>query len=158
MVTEEVKVDIKLLNPEELPGILPLIQQLNPTIPFETLKERLAGMVQQGYQCVAAYQKGELVGAAGFWFGTRFYCGKYVDVDNVIVDQRLRSRRIGKLLMDWVETFAGRHDAKCRFWMLIQRIPKRIGFIFGTATTLPDAIFTRSWASYECRGPNAAMP
>ncbi|WP_235826627.1 GNAT family N-acetyltransferase [Acidithiobacillus ferridurans] len=43
---------------------------------------------------------------AGIWLGTRFWCGRYLDVDNVIVDPQYRGVGIGQQLMDWVENYA----------------------------------------------------
>ena len=106
MPAEQANVEIRLLNAEEMHRILPLIQQLNPTIPSATLTKRLAEMIELGYQCVGAFKNGKLVGAAGMWFGARFYCGRYIDVDNVIVDQEQRSSGIGSLLMSWIEAYA----------------------------------------------------
>lgn len=106
MTSEDRQVDVRLIKAQDMPQILPLIQQLNPTIPFQMLKERLVHMVTRGYQSVGAYQGAKLVGVAGMWFGTRFYCGNYIDVDNVVVEESGRSRGVGQLLMNWIEAYA----------------------------------------------------
>ncbi|MDA8176885.1 GNAT family N-acetyltransferase [Acidithiobacillus sp.] len=97
---------IRLLQRAELPRILPLIRELNPAIPELVLLQRLEEMTQGGYQCVAALWKDDCIGVAGLWTGTRFWCGRYLDVDNVVVDPRYRSMGVGQRLTDWIERYA----------------------------------------------------
>src|SRR6188474_28603 len=97
---------IRELTPEELPTILPMICQLNPKQAPEELERRLGVMIPKGYHCIAAYDGNRMIGVAGYWLGARFYCGEYMDVDNVVVDETLRSRGIGLLLMDWLHAKA----------------------------------------------------
>ncbi|MDD2749292.1 MULTISPECIES: GNAT family N-acetyltransferase [Acidithiobacillus] len=73
---------------------------------------RLQDMVEQGYQCVAAFSDDDCVGVAGIWLGTRFWCGRYLDVDNVVVDPAYRGSGIGRQLMDWVEQYARQQGCK----------------------------------------------
>jgi GNAT superfamily N-acetyltransferase len=93
---------VRELEIAEFPQILPLIQAHNPDIPPEELRGRLEAMVPHGYHCIAAFLDGRIIGVAGYWLGVRFWCGAYMDVDNVVVDPDLRSRGIGKQLMDWL--------------------------------------------------------
>lgn len=97
---------IRLLQRAELPQILPLIRELNPAIPELVLLQRLEAMTQGGYQCVAALRKDDCIGVAGLCIGTRFWCGRYLDVDNVVVDPRYRSMGVGQRLTDWIERYA----------------------------------------------------
>ncbi len=97
---------IRLLAEQELAIILPLVQLLNPDLAPDLLAQRLQDMVEQGYQCVAAFSDDECVGVAGIWQGTRFWCGRYLDVDNLVVDPVYRGSGIGRQLMDWVEQYA----------------------------------------------------
>ena len=103
---------IRLLAKNELALILPLVQILNPGVPPEVLAQRLQDMIAQGYQCVAAFADDCCIGVAGIWLGTRFWCGRYLDVDNMIVDPQYRGRGIGQQLMDWVERYAHREDCE----------------------------------------------
>ncbi len=43
---------------------------------------------------------------------TKLFSGKYIDVDNVIVDPTHRSKGIGSVLMKWIEKHAKDIDAK----------------------------------------------
>lgn len=93
---------IRELAVDEFPLILPLIQQLNPKPAPEELRRRLSVMVPKGYHCIAAFDGERIVGAAGYWLVARFYCGEYMDVDNVCVDESLRSSGIGLKMMNWL--------------------------------------------------------
>ncbi|MBW9249989.1 MAG: GNAT family N-acetyltransferase [Acidithiobacillus ferriphilus] len=108
----EAEMVIRLLAKNELTLILPLVQTLNPGVPPEVLAQRLQDMIAQGYQCAAAFADDCCIGVAGIWLGTRFWCGRYLDVDNVIVDPQYRGRGIGQQLMDWVERYAHREDCE----------------------------------------------
>ncbi|HEY0272912.1 MAG TPA: GNAT family N-acetyltransferase, partial [Chitinophaga sp.] len=54
----------------------------------------------------AVYKADQLIGLAGCWIITKFYCGRYIEMDNVIVDPAWRSHGIGRLLTEWVKAKA----------------------------------------------------
>jgi len=93
---------VRELTREEFPLILPLIEAHNAKIPPEELRRRLEVMKSHDYHCIAAELGGRIVGVAGYWLGARFYCGEYLDVDNVVVDPALRSQGIGLRMMEWL--------------------------------------------------------
>jgi GNAT superfamily N-acetyltransferase len=93
---------VRELAPDEFPLILPLIEAHNAKIPPEELRRRLEVMKTHDYHCIAAFLGERIVGVAGYWLGARFYCGEYLDVDNVVVDPSLRSRGIGLRMMEWL--------------------------------------------------------
>ena len=107
---------IRLLAKDELAMILPLVQELNPGVPPAVLAQRLQDMTAQGYRCTAAFADDCCIGVAGIWLGTRFWCGRYLDIDNVIVDPQYRGVGIGQQLMDWVENYA--HKEGCEIMVL----------------------------------------
>lgn len=100
------KITISLIPVDHLSSILPLVKILNPGIENVVLERRLHEMVKQGYQCAGAYLENRLVSVCGLWVTTRFYCGKQIEPDNVIVDPQFRSIGIGKKLMEWVYEYA----------------------------------------------------
>ncbi len=99
-------ITVRLIPADELPAILPLVQILNPDIDESVLAQRLAEMPGQGYQCAGAYYEEQLVGICGLWVATRFYCGKYLEPDNVVVHPDFRSLGVGQTLMAWVYDYA----------------------------------------------------
>jgi GNAT superfamily N-acetyltransferase len=98
----------ELSDIKEISSIYPLIKQLNPKLTKARFSELLRNMLSQGYRCIGAYNGEKLVGASGFWTGARFWCGDYVDLDNVVVDNSIRSKGIGKQMIAWVEREAKR--------------------------------------------------
>ncbi|MDX5423334.1 MAG: GNAT family N-acetyltransferase [Hymenobacteraceae bacterium] len=88
-----------------------LIRQLNPAMNLERYRELLQQMLQNGYRMVGAFtDAGVCLGLSGFWISTKLYSGKYLEIDNFVVDTALRSSGIGKLLSDWMQQEAQRHQ------------------------------------------------
>ncbi len=93
----------ELTSKADYQSMYPLIKTLNKEMTKKRFGELLAQMLPRGYRCVAAYQNGKLVGLTGFWEGYRFWCGHYIDLDNVVVDPAIRSKGIGQKMVTWVE-------------------------------------------------------
>jgi GNAT superfamily N-acetyltransferase len=83
-----------------------LINQTNPSLSKAEFGKRLKKMLSHGYRCIAAVENGEYIGVCGFWEGTRFWCGDFIDLDNVVVDEKVRNKGIGKKMVQWVENLA----------------------------------------------------
>ncbi|NDK54937.1 GNAT family N-acetyltransferase [Pontibacter fetidus] len=83
-----------------------LIQQLNPTMSLARYEELLLQMLPNGYRMAAVFTGDACVGLSGFWIGTKLYSGKYLEIDNFVVDSNYRSQRLGKQLSDWLHTIA----------------------------------------------------
>ena len=99
-------ITIRERGTDEFPLIMPLIEKHNSKLAPEELRRRLEVMKTHRYHCIAAFDGERIVGVAGYWLGARFYCGEYMDVDNVVVDESLRSQGIGAKMMDWLEAKA----------------------------------------------------
>ncbi len=99
-------ITVSLIPTAELSTILPLVKILNPDIDEAILARRLHEMPEQGYQCAGAYLGEQLIGICGIWIATRFYCGKYLEPDNVVVHPDFRSLGVGQKLMAWVYDYA----------------------------------------------------
>src|SRR5690242_17632986 len=93
----------ELTHKEEWLDMYALIKQLNKDMNKKQFEALLIEMLAAGYRCIGAYRKKKLVGVMGFWVGYRFWCGKYIDIDNVIVDKKLRSQGVGRQMIRWVE-------------------------------------------------------
>lgn len=92
----------ELKTKQEIYSIYPLIKHLNKDMTQKTFKTLLEEMLPRGYRCIGAYQGKKLVGVTGFWVGYRFWCYKFIDLDNVVVDPKARSKGVGKKMTDWV--------------------------------------------------------
>lgn len=99
--------------------IFPLIAQLNPDVTKKLFLTYLGKMRKEGYRCIGAFllsqakaKKPILAGCAGFWTGTRFWCGPWIEPDNVVVDRNYRGMGIGDALMKWIEREGRRRKSR----------------------------------------------
>ena len=83
-----------------------LVKQTNPTLTKSEYNARLKKMLKQGYRCIAMVRDRKYLGICGFWWGTKLWCGDYIDLDNLVVDEKHRNKNIGKELVAWVENLA----------------------------------------------------
>lgn len=95
-------ISFKLIKKEEINSIIPLLLMLNNKIDEETLKSRLQEMIQQGYECVGAYDGDKLMGISGLWIFTRYYVGKFIEPDDVVIMPEYRDSGIGQMLVNWI--------------------------------------------------------
>lgn len=99
-------VNIKLIAQDQIFSIIPLLHALNPAISESVLRDRLNEMIGQGYQCVGLYYGDKLIGICGLWVLTKYYVGKHIEPDNVVILEEFRSQGLGQQLMAWVYGYA----------------------------------------------------
>jgi GNAT superfamily N-acetyltransferase len=98
-------ISFKLIPDTEIDSIVPLLMVLDTRFSEETLKDRLREMLKTGYQCVGIYNDDELIGASGLWILYKYYVGKHIEPDNVILAPEHRGQGIGKKLMAWIYAY-----------------------------------------------------
>lgn len=76
-----------------------LIAQLNHKMDFALFRKRMLAMARSNYFVLGAYEGKKLVGLTGCWIATKFYCGKYMEIDNFVVDEKLRGTGLGERIM-----------------------------------------------------------
>lgn len=92
---------------EEIPLILPFVQTLmGNQFSDEILQERFSEMFEQNYECHGIYLDNELVGVFGLWFMTRHYAGRSCEPDHIYIDEKHRSKGIGKKLFEFIYNYA----------------------------------------------------
>jgi GNAT superfamily N-acetyltransferase len=99
-------IEIKLIANDQIFSIIPLLQTTNSAIPEPVLRDRLIEMVGQGYRCAGIYSGHDLIGICGLWILTKYYVGKHIEPDNVVILEEYRSIGLGKQLMAWVYDYA----------------------------------------------------
>ena len=99
-------IEIKLINPENILSILPLLRVINKITSEDILKQRLLEMTTQNYKCVGVYLNDELIGVSGLWFLTRHYCGRTIEPDHVVINSKHRNKGLGKILFKWIYNYA----------------------------------------------------
>ena len=99
-------------NASEMIAQYDLICQLSPNVTFEEYSLMINDMVKLNYQQAVAYINEKPVGVCGFWINTKIYSGKYIELDNVVVDTKFRNKNIGQLLCDYVLEIANKNNCK----------------------------------------------
>ena len=99
-------IEIKLIATDQIFSIIPLLHSLNPVISESVLYERLSEMTGQGYRCAGMYSGDNLIGICGLWIITKYYVGKHIEPDNVVILESYRTKGLGKQLMAWVYDYA----------------------------------------------------
>ena len=89
-----------------------LMKQLTKKLKKSHYKHMLKDMLAHGYRMAGVFEEGKCVGLSGFWISTKIYSGKYVELDNVVMDEKHRSKGIGKMLSDWIIAEAKKQGCK----------------------------------------------
>jgi GNAT superfamily N-acetyltransferase len=95
---------------QDMLPLYPLVNKLSPHLTETEYAQCLSEMVTKGYRMVCVIHGSRCVGLAGIWTGTKFYCGKYLEMDNVIIDESFRSDGIGSVLVDYIHRLAQKEN------------------------------------------------
>lgn len=79
---------------------------LYPKFTTEKYEGYLKEMVPRNYKQVAIFENEICVAITGFWTGFKLWSGKYIEIDNFIVHPDHRSKGLGKMLTDYIDTKA----------------------------------------------------
>ena len=101
------EVTFEILTVENIAEISVLGQQLNPKMTLEQVQNLLSEMFTlPTYRCFGLFLNKKLVGISSGWITVRFYSGKQLEVDNVIIDNSLQSKGLGKQFFEFIENWA----------------------------------------------------
>jgi GNAT superfamily N-acetyltransferase len=100
----------RLVDKDKMFSIIPLLSILNPAIPEQILQERITEMIEHGYECLGVYENEELIGICGLWLLVKYYVGRHIEVDNVIIHPDHQGKKIGEQMMEWVFQYARSKD------------------------------------------------
>ena len=117
-----------LTSKRDMMSLSPLLQQLNPISTPKYLDTVLDDMIAHGYRMVTANENGEYLAVSGIWVTTKFYSGKYLKMDNVVVAENHRSSGIGKILTDFITELA--REEGCETIMLDAYLDNEKAHIF----------------------------
>jgi GNAT superfamily N-acetyltransferase len=105
--------EFRELTKNDSAAIVPLANKLHPHKPAAEISAYLADMFTfPTYHCFGLWQHGKLVAVSNGWITVRFYSGKQLEVDNVIVDPDIRSQGVGKYFFQQIQAWAQQHDCK----------------------------------------------
>jgi len=106
---------------EQIAATFDVMRQLRPHLQREAYVPRVrAMMASDGYLLAALTDEGEVRAVAGYRYMHMLYCGRLLYVDDLVADERARSRGYGSRLLDWLKGEARRHD--CSELQLISRV------------------------------------
>ncbi len=100
----------ELIDKEEMLKNLPVLQDLYPSLTLSEYSSELDLMLPHNYGQVGVFEGDICLGLSGFWIGTKLWCGKYLELDNIVVSKIQRSQGIGKLLFDFLHKKALEND------------------------------------------------
>lgn len=129
-------IDIRPLENADVPEASRLLGTLNPETPLAVVRGRLDTILTEHphYRIVGAFSGDRLVGVCGAWIATKVWCGRYLEIDNLVVDPELRSGGVGTRLIGHLEKLGREMD--CRLLVLdsytanhpSHRLYHRLGF------------------------------
>ena len=92
---------------EEILATHEVMFQLRPHLPADEYLPMVRRMMAaEGYRLAAVLEEGRVRAVAGYRFMEMLYCGRILYVDDLITDERTRSRGHGKRLLDWLKAEA----------------------------------------------------
>ncbi|MDY0989943.1 Acetyltransferase (GNAT) family protein [Flavobacterium sp. ACN2] len=93
----------ELTTIEDMAAQISTIRFLYPNISLEKYQSFLSEMVPHNYIQIAIFEDDICLGLTGCWSATKLWTGKYLEIDNFVVNPDHRSKGIGKLLTDYIE-------------------------------------------------------
>lgn len=93
-----------------------LLTEVYPTLTLEEYDNELDLMIPNNYGQVAVYENDECIGLTGYWIGSKLWCGKYLECDNVVVSNQHRRKGIANMIFDYLRNKA--MDEKCTMMAL----------------------------------------
>ena len=78
-----------------------------------TASHTLLEMVKlPNYTCFGLFLEDELVGISAGWTTVRIYCGKQLELDNVIIDSTLQSQGLGHYFINEIKDWSAQNEYK----------------------------------------------
>jgi GNAT superfamily N-acetyltransferase len=100
----------ELVDKQEMINNISVLQVLYPSLTLAEYDAELDQMLPHNYGQVGVFDGENCLGISGFWIGTKLWCGKYLELDNIVVIEKHRSQGIGKLIFDFLHKKAIEHD------------------------------------------------
>ncbi|OXA94427.1 GNAT family N-acetyltransferase [Flavobacterium hercynium] len=88
---------------EEMVEQIDTMRFLYPNLSEEKYRSYLSEMVPHNYSQIGVFENEVCLGITGCWSATKLWTGKYLEIDNFVVNPNFRSKGIGKLLTDYIE-------------------------------------------------------
>ncbi|MEH1851983.1 MAG: GNAT family N-acetyltransferase [Nostoc sp.] len=93
-------------------GCFPVIYQLRPHLEQTKFVEEVRYQMKEGYKLAFLEVEKQAVAVAGFRIYNCLSSGKFLYIDDLVVDELKRSHSYGKQLFQWLIEYARNHDCK----------------------------------------------
>ncbi|OPA87373.1 GNAT family N-acetyltransferase [Pseudomonas fluorescens] len=94
-----------------------VMQQLRPHLTdAASFAEQIQRQRQNGYRLLAAREHGKVIGLAGYRLTENTLYGRFIYVDDLVVDASLQRRRLGEQLLDRVREETRTHGYR---WLVL---------------------------------------
>ncbi|MFT6244809.1 MAG: GNAT superfamily N-acetyltransferase [Salibacteraceae bacterium] len=101
----------EITSKEEMLKNYDLLLEVYPTLTMNEYSTELDLMLPHNYGQVGVFDGEICAGLSGYWIGTKLWCGKYLELDNVVVSKNYRRLGIGNQLFDFFKQKA--EEEKC---------------------------------------------
>ena len=106
---------------EQIAATFDVMKQLRPHLDRDEYVATVRAMQgSDGFRLAALIDDGVVRAVAGYRYMRMLYCGRLLYVDDLVVDERVRSRGYGSRILDWLKDEARRDG--CAELQLISRV------------------------------------
>ena len=97
---------IREMSLKELFEIHEVLKQLRPTLSYEEFEDLVYDMRHMEYKMFGILEKGELITFAGVAVQTNFYYKRHLFIFDLVTDEKFRSQKYGKMMLEFLEDYA----------------------------------------------------
>lgn len=105
-----------LYDKQQMLEHLDVLQGLYPSLTMVQYATELDLMLPHNYSQLAVFDQDECIAICGIWIGNKLWVGKYLELDNIVVNEAYRSRGVGDLIFKTLEQKA--HQENCNMLSL----------------------------------------
>ncbi len=88
-----------------------LLQHLNPSMSPNLIENHLSAMADMpNYTCFGLFLDNKMVGISSGWITVRIYCGKQLEIDNVVIDPNHQSKGLGAFFMNAIKQWSAQKN------------------------------------------------
>ena len=93
-------------------GCFPVMSQLRPQIKQADFVEQVRHQMKEGYKLAFGQKEEQTIAVAGFRILTCLASGKFLYIDDLVVDELKRSHSFGQQLFLWLIEYAQNHQCQ----------------------------------------------
>ena len=105
------EISIRLIRSEYLEEAAEIVGNFNKKLDSQVVRDRFVrAFSYDTYLCFGIFDGDVLAGVCGAWISDRIYCGKQLELDNLVIAESHRSKGIGKILMEHLESYCKENE------------------------------------------------